>query len=148
MHVDHDELVEIAEEWGKLVAEHGYDVIGDLRDLVPVRPADSTDPARAAYDERVDVLTEALAEAVAEVGRLRERLRELERHRPQEDGQCGCQASSSAVREVTALGSLASASCWIETCSKTSRSDRRAAIHTCWSTVAVSLYSTASGRRP
>ena len=31
------------------------------------RPA-STDPARAAYDQRVDVLTEALAEAVAEVG--------------------------------------------------------------------------------
>ena len=43
-----------------MVAEHGYDVIGDLRDLVPLRPADSTDPARAAYDQRVDVLTAAL----------------------------------------------------------------------------------------
>ncbi len=72
MHVDHDELVEIAEEWGKLVAEHGYDVLGDLHDLVPLRPTGSTDPARAAYDQRVDVLTEALAEAVTEVGRLRE----------------------------------------------------------------------------
>ena len=40
------------------------------------------------------------------------------RHRRQAQpirGQCGCQASSSAVREVTALGSLPSASCWIET---------------------------------
>ena len=79
VHVDHDELVETAEEWGKLVAGHGYDVVGDLRDLVPVRPAHSTDPARAAYDLRVDVLTESLAEAVTEVGRLRARLRELER---------------------------------------------------------------------
>ena len=79
VHVNHDELVEIAEEWGKLVAEHGYDVLGDLHDLVPTRPAGSTDPARAAYDQRVDMLTEALAEAVTEVGRLREQLRELER---------------------------------------------------------------------
>ena len=53
--------------------------------------------------------------------------------------QCGCQASSSAVRDVTALGSLPSESCWIETCSNTSRSECRAAIHTCWSTSAVSL---------
>ncbi len=79
VYVDHDELVEIAEEWGKLVAEHGYDVLGDLHDLVPVRPTGSTDPARAAYDQRVDVLTEALVEAVTEVGRLREQLHELER---------------------------------------------------------------------
>ena len=78
VHVDHDELVEIAEEWGKRVAERGYDVVGDLRDLVPPRPTGSTDPARAAYDQRVDVLTEALAEAVTEVGRLREQLRVLE----------------------------------------------------------------------
>ena len=54
-------------------------------------------------------------------------------------GQCGCQASSSAVREVTALGSRWSDSCWIDTASKTSRSERRAAIHTCCSTSAVSL---------
>ena len=53
--------------------------------------------------------------------------------------QCGCQASSSAVREVTASGSLPSASSWIETRSNTSRSERRAAIHTCCSTSADSL---------
>lgn len=58
---------------------------------------------------------------------------------PGDEGQCGCQASSSAVREVTALGSLPSASAWMEVCSKTSRRDRRAAIHTCWSTSAESL---------
>jgi hypothetical protein len=74
MHVDHDELVELADEWATVVTSQAYDVIGDLRDLVPVRPASSTDPARAAYDDRVDVLTEALVEAVAEVGRLREQV--------------------------------------------------------------------------
>ena len=74
VHVDHDELVEMAEEWGKLVAEHGYDVIGDLHDLVPVRAAGSTDPERAASEDRIDILNGALSEAVAEVGRLREEL--------------------------------------------------------------------------
>ena len=49
-------------------------MLGDLRDLVPVRPASSTDPARAAYDDRIDVLSGALVEAVTEVGRLREEL--------------------------------------------------------------------------
>ena len=62
-----------------MVADHGYDVVGDLRDLIPLRAGHSTDPARAAYDQRVDVLTAALAEAVTEVGRLREQLRETER---------------------------------------------------------------------
>ena len=79
VHVDHDELVDVAEGWAKAVADRGHDVVGDLRDLVPRRRAHSTDPARAAYDQRVDVLTEVLVEAVTEVGRLRERLRELER---------------------------------------------------------------------
>jgi hypothetical protein len=79
VHVDHDELVEIGEEWGKTVAGLGYDVIGDLGDLVPRRPAHPTDPTRAAYEDRLDVVTEALIEAVTEVGRLRERLLELEK---------------------------------------------------------------------
>jgi hypothetical protein len=74
VHVDHVELVEMAEEWGKVVAEHGYDVIGDLRHLVPARPSGSTDPARATFEDRVDILNGALSEAVAEVGRLREQL--------------------------------------------------------------------------
>lgn len=74
VHVDHDELVELAEEWGKVVADRGYDVIGDLRDLVPARPAGPTDPARASYDDRIDILNGALSEAVAEVGRLRQKL--------------------------------------------------------------------------
>ncbi len=79
LHIDHDELVGLAEEWGKAVADHGYDVIGDLHDLVPLRPARSTDPARAAYDDRIDILNNALSEAVAEVGRLRARLSEAAR---------------------------------------------------------------------
>ena len=79
VHVDHDELVDLADHWEKVVADHGYDVVGDLRDLIPLRAGHSTDPARAAYDQRVDVLTAALVEAVTEVGRLREQLRETER---------------------------------------------------------------------
>jgi hypothetical protein len=82
VHVDHEELVELAEEWGKVVADHGYDVIGDLRDLVPVRPARSTDPARAAYEDRLDLLSGALSEAVAEVGRLRQQLASGAARRP------------------------------------------------------------------
>jgi len=79
VHVDHAELVDLAEDWAKVAADRGYDVVGDLRDLVPRRRAHSTDPARAAYDQRVDVLTEVLVEAVTEVGRLREQLSDLER---------------------------------------------------------------------
>jgi hypothetical protein len=82
VHVDDEELVELAEEWGKVVADHGYDVIGDLRDLVPVRPARSTDPARAAYEDRLDLLSGALSEAVAEVGRLRQQLASGAARRP------------------------------------------------------------------
>jgi hypothetical protein len=74
VHVDHDELVEVAEDWGKVVADRGYDVLGDLRDLVPSRPAAPTEPARSSYDSRVDILNAALSEAVAEIGRLREQL--------------------------------------------------------------------------
>jgi len=80
VHVDHEELVEIAEEWGKVVADHGYDVIGDLRDLVPVRPAGPTDPARTSHEDRIDILNGALSEAVAEVGRLRQQLSAAARH--------------------------------------------------------------------
>ena len=62
--------------------------------------------------------------------------------------QCGCQASSSSVRAATPWGSVPSARSWMVTCSKTIRSELRAAIHTCWRTLADSSYSTASGRRP
>jgi hypothetical protein len=74
LYVDHDQLLDLAEEWAKAVADRGYDVIGDLGDLVPQRSAGPTEPARAAYADRVDILTGALSEAVAEVGRLRARL--------------------------------------------------------------------------
>ena len=74
VHVDHDALVELAEEWGKALADGGYDVIGDVHDLVPLRPGRATDPARVSLEDRVDILNDALAEAVAEIGRLRLRL--------------------------------------------------------------------------
>jgi hypothetical protein len=79
VHVSHDELVDLAEAWAKEVAERGYDVVGDVRDLVPVRTSGSSDPARAAYDERIAVLNESLGEAVAEIGRLREQLHALQK---------------------------------------------------------------------
>ena len=97
VHVDHDELVDAGRGVGQARGRPGYDVVGDLRDLVPGRTGAPADRAVAADDDRVDILTGALAEAVTEVGRLRERVRELERRDP--SGQCGCQASSSAVRE-------------------------------------------------
>jgi hypothetical protein len=81
VHMDHDELVDLAEDWAKVVADRGHDVVGDLSDLVPLRRAHSTDPARVAHDLRLDVLTEALVEAVTEVGRLREQLRVTKRKR-------------------------------------------------------------------
>jgi hypothetical protein len=76
--VPHDGLVVVAEEWARAVADRGYEVLGELDDLVPVRQAASTDPARAAYDDRVEVLNDALSEAVVELGRLRARLALLE----------------------------------------------------------------------
>jgi hypothetical protein len=85
VHMDHDELVELAEEWGKAVADRGYDVLGDLRDLVPSRPASPTDPARASYDDRIDILSGALSEAVAEVVRLREQLAAAEQRTARSD---------------------------------------------------------------
>ena len=106
---------------------------------------------------------EQLAAQVARIAliedqaRLDKRLLKISRRRKQgrpaarrltPRAQWGCQASSSAVRAATALGSLPSARSWIETCSKTSRSELRAAIQTCCRTCAESSYSTASGRRP
>jgi hypothetical protein len=80
VHVDHDELVELAEDWGKVVADRGYDVLGDLRDLVPGRQAGPTDPARASYDDRIEILNGALSETVAEVVRLRQALTLAQEH--------------------------------------------------------------------
>ena len=45
--------------------------------------------------------------------------------------QCGCQASSSAVSDATSGGRVPSARSWIDTRSKTPRSELRAAIQTC-----------------
>jgi hypothetical protein len=74
VHVSHDELVDVAELWAKTVADRGYDVVGDLRDLVPARSEDEA----TSYDERIAVLNASLLEAVAEIGRLREQVHRLE----------------------------------------------------------------------
>ena len=128
--LDGDELEELVEHWAKVAADGG------------VRRTRGPGGSRSAGRRH-----RRTARGPA-LGPGRDRGRGRPAAREGGGAQCGCQASSSAVREVTAFGSRASASCWMETCSNTSRSERRAAIQTCWSTAAVSLYSTDSGRRP
>ena len=50
VHVDHDELVELAEEWGKVVGRARVRRHRRPARPGPVRSAGSTDPARAAYE--------------------------------------------------------------------------------------------------
>jgi hypothetical protein len=70
-----DDLVAVAEEWAKVVADAGYDVRGDLTALVAgVGSAHESDDAL-----RLAVLSEALSDSLAEVTRLRARTRDLER---------------------------------------------------------------------
>ena len=47
VHVDHAELVDLAEDWAKVVADRGYDVVGDLRDLVPLQQLRQTERPRS-----------------------------------------------------------------------------------------------------
>jgi hypothetical protein len=65
----YDDLASLPDDWAKLVADHGYDLRGDL-------PAPT--PLDQASDGRLDTLAEALADTVAEVVRLRTRTTELE----------------------------------------------------------------------
>ena len=69
----YDDLASVPEEWAKLVADHGYDVRGDLRALAA--PA-STQGSSA--QQQLDTVAGALSETVAEVVRLRTRAAELE----------------------------------------------------------------------
>jgi hypothetical protein len=118
----YEETADRAAACAKAIADGGYDVHGELADLVPARPGDEAAGTPSAE--------ELLLASTRELGAA------LDGAAPR---QCGCQASSSSVRVVTASGRTPSASCWIETSSNTSRSERRAAIHTCWSTWAASL---------
>lgn len=75
-----DDLVEAVERWRKVVATQGYDVHGDLADLLPAEEhpaAARSEPETAAHD-RLALATEALDEALAELARLRRHAAELE----------------------------------------------------------------------
>ena len=73
----YDELVELAEECGKAIAEGGYDVHGELGDLVPARSVGG--PAGAlATEERLLASTRELSAALDGLERLRVRCAALE----------------------------------------------------------------------
>jgi hypothetical protein len=72
---------DLAREWVATLAERGYDVVGDLADLVPSEePAAFVDPDRADAAEVAEAGLRALAASVRESARLREETEELRGH--------------------------------------------------------------------
>ena len=74
----HEELTELAEAWGKALAEGGYAVTGDTTDLLP-RAAPAAAPVDPTLEERLAGTTDALADLLVELARTRERAEELEK---------------------------------------------------------------------
>ncbi|MAY96348.1 MAG: hypothetical protein CMH84_07400 [Nocardioides sp.] len=74
----HEELTELAEAWGKALAEGGYAVTGDASDLLPAA-APVAAPADPTLEERLAGTTDALADLLVELARTRERAEELEK---------------------------------------------------------------------
>ena len=73
----YDELADLAEECGKAIAEGGYDVHGELADLVPARPGDG--PAGSpSTEELLLASTRELSAALDGLERLRVRCAALE----------------------------------------------------------------------
>ena len=69
---------ELAEAWGKALAEGGYAVTGDASDLLPAA-APVAAPADPTLEERLASTTDALADLLVELARTRERAEELEK---------------------------------------------------------------------
>ena len=68
----YDDLASLPDDWAKLVADHGYDLRGDL-------PAPAAEQGTTSSTQhQLDTVAEALTETVAEVVRLRTRTAELE----------------------------------------------------------------------
>ena len=75
----YDDLVDLAEGWSKAIANAGYDVHGDLADLVPAKPSSSLRaPDDVQVEDRLHITTQALANVLVEVARLREHNQALE----------------------------------------------------------------------
>jgi hypothetical protein len=72
-----DAVVDLAERWGKAIADGGYDVHGDLTDLLPVQPGHAP-AAGPSTDERLLAATRDLTAAYDELERLRVRAGALE----------------------------------------------------------------------
>jgi hypothetical protein len=68
------DLVAVADQWGKYVAERGFDVRGDLTALARPPAAAGGQPDAA---HQLEVVADALRETVAEVVRLRQRTADL-----------------------------------------------------------------------
>ncbi len=76
---DFDVLVKVAERWQKQIANAGYDVRGELADLLPTPPAKAAlSPDDVPAKERLKTTTDALADVLVEVARLREHNERLE----------------------------------------------------------------------
>jgi hypothetical protein len=75
----YDALLARAEVWQKEIANAGYDVRGELDDLLPSRPKKSAiSPDDVPAKERLRTTTHALANVLVEVARLREHNEQLE----------------------------------------------------------------------
>ncbi|CUR54823.1 conserved hypothetical protein [metagenome] len=75
----YDELLARAEGWQKFIANRGYDVIGQVDDLLPRLPSKSAlSPDDVPVKERLRTTTNALANVLVEVARLREHNEQLE----------------------------------------------------------------------
>jgi hypothetical protein len=76
---DLEVLVKLAESWQKQIANDGYDVRGEVADLIPLAPAKATlSPDEVPAKERLKTTTDALADVLVEVARLREHNERLE----------------------------------------------------------------------
>jgi hypothetical protein len=75
----YEALLARAESWQKTIANGGYDVRGELDDLLPTRPRKSAvSPDDVSVKERLRTTTNALANVLVEVARLREHNEQLE----------------------------------------------------------------------
>lgn len=68
----------LSRAWVAEVAERGYDVVGDLDDLLPAPPLPFTDPDRPDADEFGETALRALTTMTLEAARLRDREVELQ----------------------------------------------------------------------
>jgi len=70
------DLVDLAERWQKVIANKGYDVRGNLDELIP--SASRIGKAGVKRADRLQATTDALADVLVEVARLREHNEQLE----------------------------------------------------------------------